>query len=113
MFIVAFQERIDIIGDPIGIPLRNVLKEDGHIVRLAIPEDLLGAHDRPHAGDLFGGAFSAFTGLSQRDEQIDPELGHRIEEFIDAAINARSADVGRFRDNITIIMNDLDGDIVI
>ena len=113
MFIVAFQERIDVIGDVIGIALGNVLKEDGDIIRLFIARNRFAAHDRAYTADLSGGAFSALTCLTQRDQETDLQPAHRIKEFIDAAIDARAADVGRFRDNITIIMNDLDGDIVI
>ena len=103
---VLLETGTDIIIDGFRVALRDLAKEYRD-VEAAVVRGRFHAHHNALAMD----GLRTFLVLTRRKKDLDFELGHQFDAFIDLAIRARTADIQRLGNDISIFLRDPDRDM--
>ena len=103
---VLFETGTDIIIDGFRVALRDLI-EKYRDVKPPVFRGWFHAHHNAVAMDGLG----AFLILARRKKDLDLELGHQLDAFIDPAIRARTADIQCLGDDIPLFLRDPHGDM--
>jgi len=101
-----FKTGTDIIINGFRVALRDLV-EKYRDVKAPIFSRRLATHHNTMAVDGLG----TFLIFSRRKKDLDLELGHQLDAFIDLAIRARTADIERRGDDISVFTRDPDRDM--
>src|SRR3989338_8649771 len=101
---VLIETGTDIIIDGFRVALRDLV-EEYRDVEAAVVRGRFHAHHNALTMD----GLRTFLVLTRREKDLDFELGHQLDAFIDLAIRARTADIQRLGNDISVFVRYPDG----